>query len=88
MAITGSSVARLCPTAQAAFPSPSTRQQRSRLPALDDSTITSLAEAEQPGNGPGTDMDCEGSLEALTEGTIEKKPLSYLLRSLCEERGE
>lgn len=70
MAITGGSVAHLCPTARVAFPSPSTLRQRNPLPAIDDATITSPAEAEQPG------MDLEVTwrlLEALTEGTVEKR---------------
>lgn len=83
MAITGGSVAHLCPTARAAFPSPSTLQQRNPLPAIDDATITSLAEAEQPG------MDLEVTWIMKAPRSFDgrhswEEALSYLLGSLCE----
>lgn len=83
MAITGGSVAHLCPTARAAFPSPSTLRQRNPLPALDDATITSPAEAEQPG------MDLEVTWIMKAPRSFDgrhswEEALSYLLGSLCE----
>lgn len=83
MAITGGSVAHLCPTARAAFPSPSTLRQRNPLPALDDVAITSPAEAEQP----RMDLEVTGIMKAPRsfDGRHSgEETLSYLLGSLCE----